>query len=152
MEVDQGCFGTHRTVLSADGRIVVFLTLSAQSYVSIQSALAMSRNQEHGVIFEFISIGSIMPKVIGSPETVADELERWVDETDCDGFNLVPVNQSIGFMEFVDLVVPELQRRGRVRTAYEAKTLREHYFGTGHTRLPSNHVAYQALPEWKKRA
>ena len=77
-----------------------------------------------------------MPKIIGSPATVADEIERWVDETDCDGINLVPVNQPSGFFDFVDLVVPELQRRGRVRTHYETETLREHYFGVGHKRLP----------------
>ena len=100
-------------------------------------------------IGEFLSIGSVMPKVIGSPQTVADEIERWVEETGCDGINLVPVNQSSGFIDFVDLVVPELQRRGRVRTHYEASTLREHYFGVGQQRLPPNHVAYKALPKWK---
>jgi long-chain alkane monooxygenase len=100
-------------------------------------------------IGEFISIGSIMPKIVGGPCTVADEIERWVEETGCDGINLVPVNQPSGFIDFVDLVVPELQRRGRVRTHYEASTLREHYFGVGQQRLPPNHVAYKALPRWK---
>ena len=90
-----------------------------------------------------------LPKIIGSPATVADEIERWVEETDCDGINLVPDNQPSGFFDFVDLVVPELQRRGRVRTHYETETLREHYFGVSHKRLPPNHVAYRALPEWK---
>ena len=100
-------------------------------------------------IGEFLSIGSVMPKIVGSAQTVADEIERWVEETGCDGINLVPVNQSSGFIDFVDLVVPELQRRGRVRTHYEASTLREHYFGVGQQRLPSNHVAHKALPKWK---
>lgn len=98
---------------------------------------------------EFLSIGSINPKIVGSPATVADELERWVDEADIDGFNLVPVNQPSGFTDFVDLVVPELQRRGRMRTSYEGATLREHYFGRGQQRLPPNHVAYRCLPPWK---
>ena len=100
-------------------------------------------------IGEFIAIGSIMPKIIGSPTTVVDQLERWVDETGIDGINLVPVVQPSGFTEFVDLVVPELQRRGRMRTGYETATLREHYFGEGHARLPHNHAAYQSLPAWK---
>ena len=90
-----------------------------------------------------------MPKIVGSTKTVADEIERWVDETGCDGINLVPVNQPSGFIDFVDLVVPELQRRGRVRKRYESSTLREHYFGVGEQRLPSNHVAHRTLPSWK---
>jgi FMN-dependent oxidoreductase (nitrilotriacetate monooxygenase family) len=101
-------------------------------------------------IGEFIAIGSVMPKIIGSPATVVDEIERWVEEADVDGINLVPVVQPTGFADFVDLVVPELQRRGRMRSHYETSTLREHYFGSGHKRLPANHVAYQALPAWKK--
>ncbi|MEX2481622.1 MAG: LLM class flavin-dependent oxidoreductase [Gammaproteobacteria bacterium] len=102
-------------------------------------------------IGELISIGSVMPKVVGSPQTVADELERWVDDSGCDGFNLVPVVQPSGFRDFVDLVVPELQRRGRMRTAYEGETLRESYFGAGHQRLFTDHVAHRSLPAWKKK-
>lgn len=98
---------------------------------------------------EYISIGSVMPKIVGSPKTVADELERWMDETDCDGFNLSAINQPSGFTDFVDLVVPELRRRGRVRKSYEGETLRERYFGIGHKRLPANHVMNRALPPWK---
>ncbi len=100
-------------------------------------------------IGEFVSIGSIMPKIIGSARTVVDQLERWIDETGIDGFNLVPVVQPSGFTDFVDLVVPELQRRGRMRMRHDTVTLREHYFGPGHTRLPENHAAYQSLPRWK---
>lgn len=100
-------------------------------------------------IGEFMAIGSIMPKVVGSPATVADALERWMDETGIDGFNLVPVTQPSGFRDFVDLVVPELQRRGRMRTAYEGSTLRENYFGAGRSRLSPDHVAHRILPPWK---
>ena len=103
-------------------------------------------------IGEFLSIGSVMPKLAGSPQTVADELERWIDEGGCDGFNLVPVTQPHGFKEFADLVVPELQRRGRMRTRYEGETLRELYFGRGHARLDPGHVAFQTLPAWKRQA
>jgi FMN-dependent oxidoreductase (nitrilotriacetate monooxygenase family) len=101
---------------------------------------------------EWLSIGSVMPKIIGSPRSVADELERWMAEAECDGFNLVPSTQPHGFREFVELVVPELQRRGRMRTAYEGTTLRESYFGAGHKRLTKRHVAQQSLPAWKRKA
>jgi len=102
-------------------------------------------------IGEYMSIGSVMPKVVGSPQTVADELERWVDETGCDGFNLVPVTQPQGFADFCDLVVPELQRRGRMRRDYAGRTLRESHFGPGHARLDQGHVAHRSLPPWKRR-
>ncbi len=103
-------------------------------------------------IGDFLAVGSVMPKIVGSPQTVADELERWMDEADLDGFNVHPVTQPSGFIDFVDLVVPELQRRGRMRTAYEGSTLRESYFGTGHRRLNARHTAHQALPPWKTKS
>ncbi len=99
---------------------------------------------------EWISVGSVMPKIVGSPSTVVDELERWMDEGECDGFNLVPAIQPQGFRDFVDLVVPELQRRGLMRTAYDGTTLRENYFGEGHARLPRKHFAHRTLPPWKR--
>jgi hypothetical protein len=46
-----------------------------------------------------------------------------------------------GYQEFVDLVVPELQRRGLLGTEYEASTLREHYFGKGQRRAAADHPA-----------
>lgn len=99
---------------------------------------------------EQISLASVMPKFIGSPATVADEMERWMDECDIDGFNLSPVVQTIGFKDFVDFVVPELRRRGRMHDAYEGDTLREHYFGRGQARLPADHIAHRCLPAWKQ--
>jgi hypothetical protein len=49
----------------------------------------------------------------GSPKEVADELIAWVEETDVDGFNLAYTATPETFPDFVDLVVPELQKRGR---------------------------------------
>ncbi|WP_122939117.1 LLM class flavin-dependent oxidoreductase [Brachybacterium sp. EE-P12] len=64
--------------------------------------------------------------VIGTPESVADEIERWVDAGAADGFNLMPPTLPGGIEDFVDQVVPVLQRRGRFRREYEGTTLREH--------------------------
>ncbi|MGE0861011.1 MAG: hypothetical protein AB7P42_18005, partial [Gammaproteobacteria bacterium] len=50
------------------------------------------------------------------------------------------------------LVVPELQRRGRMPLAYPGTTLRENYFGAGKRRLGKKHAAHQTLPPWKQRA
>lgn len=63
--------------------------------------------------------------VIGTPAQVADQIEDWFVRGAVDGFNLIPPLNP-GFLEdFVDLVVPELQRRGIFRTDYEGRTLRE---------------------------
>jgi len=63
--------------------------------------------------------------IVGSPEEVVDEMERWFRGGACDGFNFVPSVFPVGLNDFVDLVVPELQRRGLYRTAYEGPTLRD---------------------------
>ncbi len=62
---------------------------------------------------------------IGTPQTIADEMQQWLEERGSDGFNIMFPYLPQGVDEFVDLVVPELQRRGIFRTEYEGKTLRE---------------------------
>jgi hypothetical protein len=61
-------------------------------------------------IADFMSVSSFGPVVVGSPATVADRLEQWVEEADIEGFNLVDVMPPASFGDFVDFVVPELQR------------------------------------------
>jgi hypothetical protein len=53
-------------------------------------------------------------------------MEEWFNAGAADGFNILPALSPISVREFVDHVVPELQRRGLYRTAYEGTTLREH--------------------------
>lgn len=76
----------------------------------------------------------------GTPEAVADEIERWLDVDGIDGINL---RQYLSFetaRDFIELVVPELRRRGRFRERYEpGQTLRERLFGDGRPRLPADH-------------
>jgi len=63
--------------------------------------------------------------VVGTPGQVAGQIEDWFQRGVVDGFNLIPPLNP-GFLEdFVDLVVPELQRKGIFRTEYEGNTLRE---------------------------
>jgi FMN-dependent oxidoreductase (nitrilotriacetate monooxygenase family) len=63
--------------------------------------------------------------MIGTPASVADEMQHWFENGACDGFNLIPPMFPDDLDSFVDMVVPELQRRGIYRTAYEGKTLRD---------------------------
>ena len=62
---------------------------------------------------------------VGTPATIADEMERWLYEEGSDGFNVMFPYLPEGLDDFVDTVVPELRRRGLFRTEYEGKTLRE---------------------------
>ena len=61
----------------------------------------------------------------GRLQTIADEMEQWLFEEGCDGFNIMFPYVPEGLDDFVDKVVPELQRRGLFRREYEGKTLRE---------------------------
>lgn len=64
-------------------------------------------------------------QILGSPTQIADILEGWFSEGAADGFNIMPPVLPSGLADFVDLVIPELQRRGLYRTQYEGRTLRE---------------------------
>ena len=59
------------------------------------------------------------------PEQIADVMEHWFREGAADGFNVMPAWLPGSLDDFVDMVIPELQRRGLFRTEYEGTTLRE---------------------------
>jgi len=90
-------------------------------------------------IARFVGIGGRGPVVVGSPATVADEMERWIAEADVDGFNLAYAITPGTFEDIVEHLVPELQDRGLLRTAYEGTTLRENLYGKGQARLRDDH-------------
>ena len=63
--------------------------------------------------------------VCGTPAEIADTLQHWFEAGAADGFNLLPLTIPQGLDDIVDLLIPELQRRGLFRTEYEGTTLRE---------------------------
>ena len=69
--------------------------------------------------------GMGMPRLVGTAADIADQLEHFMDAGGADGFMLAATYTPGCFEEFVDLVVPELQRRGRYRTGYAGSTLRD---------------------------
>jgi len=80
--------------------------------------------------------------VVGDAKTVADEIERWLDEDGLDGINLRQYHSFETARDFADLVIPELRRRGRLPQEGErSATLRERLFGDGRNRLPERHPA-----------
>lgn len=64
-------------------------------------------------------------EIVGTPEQIADDIERWFKAGAADGFNLMPDLLPGGLQDFIDGVVPILQKRGLFRTEYEGTTLRE---------------------------
>ena len=90
------------TLSAADGRAVTLREAAAQWALSVA-----------------------IPQLIGTPEQVAAEIERMWRETGCYGFNLSPTTNPDSVDDFVDHVVPILQRRGVYRTAYEGESFRD---------------------------
>jgi FMN-dependent oxidoreductase (nitrilotriacetate monooxygenase family) len=93
---------------------------------------------------EFIGLGGRGPVLVGDPRQVADQLEMWQDETGIDGFNLAFAIAHESMRDVVDLIVPELQQRGRYRQDYTTGTLRAQIFNQG-PRLPPSHAARSVI-------
>ncbi|RYY81428.1 MAG: LLM class flavin-dependent oxidoreductase, partial [Comamonadaceae bacterium] len=65
-------------------------------------------------------------QVVGTPRSIADLLQQWFEEGGADGFNIMAPWFPGGLTDFIELVLPELRRRGLFRTEYTGRTLREH--------------------------
>ncbi|MDR2678029.1 MAG: LLM class flavin-dependent oxidoreductase [Zoogloeaceae bacterium] len=113
-------------------------------------ATAKSRWQELARSQPDLTVGQLLGRlggfheghftVVGTPKTIVDAIERWLDEDGIDGINLVQYLSYQTARDFIELVIPELRRRGRFREAYNnGETLRERLFGKGHARLPPEH-------------
>jgi alkanesulfonate monooxygenase len=63
--------------------------------------------------------------LIGTPSEIVDVMQDWFENDACDGFNITPTHLPGGCEDFVEMITPELQRRGLFRTEYEGRTLRE---------------------------
>lgn len=116
-------------------------TNAARSALSIFTTADPARSWTPSSIADYLGIGGIGPVLVGSPETVADEIERWVDESGLDGINLAYAITPGSFEQFTELVVPELRKRGRTWADYEGSTLREYVAGEGKTRVDETHPA-----------
>ena len=77
--------------------------------------------------------------LVGTPEEIVDEMERYVLVTDVDGFLLEPHLTPATYEDFIGDVLPLLRRRGLARTGYAGSTLRENLFGPGRRWLADDH-------------
>lgn len=128
-------------------------TDSARFALEIFSKADPDRTWTPEEVVKFVSIGAMGPVIVGGPETVADELERWIDEADIDGFNVAYAVTPGTFEDFIEFVVPELQRRGRYWNDYdEATTVRERMYGVGQPRVREDHPAAKYRRRLQERA
>lgn len=133
-----------------DATIDYLDTQAGRTALASFSSADPTRRWTVGEAAQFIGLGGRGPVFVGDPAQVADQLIAWQDATGLDGFNLASALAHETFRDVVDLVVPELRRRGRYRPeAGEGadadaapRTLRARLFGRG-DRLPPTHAGRQ---------
>jgi FMN-dependent oxidoreductase (nitrilotriacetate monooxygenase family) len=89
---------------------------------------------------KYAGIGGAGPVLVGTPEHIADAFQEWI-AAGVDGFNLAYAITPGSFIDFIDGVVPVLQKRGMMQRDYQEGTLREKLFGRGRARVPGPHPA-----------
>lgn len=88
--------------------------------------LAQRENLSLRELYKRVATGRGHWTLVGTPESIADQLEHWFTTGAADGFNILAPTLPHGLRDFAELVIPELQRRGLFRTEYTGRTLREH--------------------------
>lgn len=96
-----------------------------KSRAELMYKLAQRENYTIRELYVALGFGRGHRVVIGTPADIVDQMAHWVSEQAADGFNMIPTHLPGAIEDFVVLVVPELQRRGLFRRAYEGSTLRQ---------------------------
>lgn len=98
------------------------------SQSTMKAALDMAREENLTIRQLALRVAGARGKNVirGTPAQIADVMEEWFEKEACDGFNVMPPFLPGSLNDFVDLVIPELQRRGLFRTEYTGRTFREH--------------------------
>ena len=117
------------------------LPQSNLSQSTFQNVMDMARKENLTIKQVALRVAGARGKAVvkGSPTEIADQMEEWFRNDGCDGFNLMPPFLPGGLDDFVELVLPELRRRGLFRADYEGRTLREHL---GLARPPSRYAVH----------
>ncbi len=95
-----------------------------QSRTKLISDLAKNENLTIRQLLLRLAGGRGHFTIAGTPERIADELQAWFENGAADGFNIMPQQMSEGLTEFIESVIPELQKRGLFKTEYADGTLR----------------------------
>jgi alkanesulfonate monooxygenase len=131
-----------------DGPMPENLPMSNASQSTFQYVTDMARKEKLTMREVALRVAGARGKAVvrGSPMQIADIMEEWFTTDGCDGFNLMPPFLPGTLDDFVELVLPELRRRGLFREDYEGRTLRDHL---GLERPASRYVAGAGVPEEK---
>ncbi len=139
-----GWTGVDFSRIALDATIEYIETEAGRSALASLSAADPSRTWTVREAARFIGLGGRGPILVGSPPEVADQLELWMEQTGIDGFNLAFAIAHDTMRDVVELIVPELQRRGRYPGDGDSlgATLRHRLTGKG-SRLPASHHGRQ---------
>ncbi len=138
--VDLSCY-------SLDDPMPEDLPKSNMSRSTFENVMDMARKDKLTMKQVALRVAGARGKAVikGSPNEIVDQMEEWFRDRGCDGFNLMPPFLPGGLDDFVEMVLPELRRRGLFRTEYEGRTLRQHL---GLRRPPSRYAkAGQAVAD-----
>ena len=120
-------FGHDMSQYPLDGPVPDLPTSNkAQTYQKVATSKAKRLGYKLRDIYNEIAVGRGYLMACGSSTTVADLMEEWFRDEAVDGFVLLPPHFPVALDDFVDLVIPELQKRGLFRKEYQGKTLRDH--------------------------
>jgi FMN-dependent oxidoreductase (nitrilotriacetate monooxygenase family) len=118
--------GTDASAFDPDGPLPMDIPESNASKSGRERAIELARRENLTVRQLAQRLGGFAGLAfVGTPQSIADEMEQWLEERGSDGFTIQFPYLPAGLDDFVDKVVPELQRRGIYRRDYEGRTLRE---------------------------
>ncbi len=142
-----GWSGVDLAELEPDQPIEFVRTNAIRTFLHSFASADNSRQWTVRDIANYVGIGGGGPVLVGAPEQIADQLEGWI-EAGVDGFNLAYATTPGSFADFIDGVVPVLQKRGRMQSEYAPGTLREKLFPGRAARLAEPHPAAACRRPW----
>ncbi len=142
-----GWAGVDLSSLDPDQPVEYIETNAVRTMLHSFSAADPNREWTVRDIARYIGLGGAGPVLVGAPEQIADRLEDWIS-AGVDGFNLSYATLPGSFEDFIDGVVPVLQKRGRMQSEYAEGTLREKLFAGRGARLASPHPAATCRRPW----
>jgi FMN-dependent oxidoreductase (nitrilotriacetate monooxygenase family) len=119
-----GVFGVDLSTLDPDKPLEQMETQASRGLMAATAAAADGKSLTLREAANLWALSVGIPQIIGTPEQVADHIESAWKQTGCYGFNLSPTTSPDSIVDFVDQVVPILQKRGIYRTEYRHATLR----------------------------
>ncbi len=134
-----GWTGVDLSGASPDDTLEYVSTDANQSALASFTTMAGDRAWTIRDLAEFVALGGRGPVITGSPETIADAFQRWMDEADIDGFNIAAAVRPADAERFTNYVSPELRRRGLLPEPVAGATVREQLTGAG-PRLAEDHT------------